>query len=261
MNDVQQSTGICSSYKLTFPPFLSSTLPLFHPSSLPPFLSSTLPLFHPSSLPPFLFICSSYKLTFRPQLVIFFSDEAGNPTAVEDKEHRYRRPHRRGQDHRHRAHPLLHRQDLQDGRGARRHRHHGLPAAGAGAGHHHHLRGDHVLLERPRDTDHRYAGTRRFHHRGGKVAPGARRHGRGLLGGRGGRAPVGDRLAPGGQVPCAEDRVHQQARQARGRFFPGPRYDGGETGDQPHTAPDTARQGRRLLRRGRPDHDEGRRVG
>ena len=161
------------------------------------------------------------KVDFSAAIVHIFTDEAGNPAPFPDSQHRHRRPYRRGQDHRHGAHPLLHRQDLQNGRGARRHRHHGLPAPGAGAGHHHHLGGHHLLLEGPRDSDHRYAGTRRFHHRGGKVAQGARRHGRGLLRGRRGRAPVGDRLAPGGQVPCAEDRLHQQARQARGRFFPG----------------------------------------
>src|ERR1051326_5063882 len=42
-----------------------------------------------------------------------------------------------------RADPVLHRPDVQAGRGARRHRHDGLDGAGAGARHHHHVRGHH----------------------------------------------------------------------------------------------------------------------
>ena len=45
--------------------------------------------------------------------------------AREDPQHRHHRPHRRGQDHDHRAHPLLHRPHPQDRRGPRRHRRHG----------------------------------------------------------------------------------------------------------------------------------------
>ena len=78
--------------------------------------------------------------------------------------------HRRRQDHDHRAHPLLHRQEPQDRRGARRRRHHGLDGAGAGARHHHHLGRDHRLLERQAHQHHRHARPRRLHHRGRAVA-------------------------------------------------------------------------------------------
>ena len=51
-----------------------------------------------------------------------------------------------GQDHDDRADPLLHGQDLQDRRGARRRRDHGFHGAGAGARHHHHVGRHHLLL-------------------------------------------------------------------------------------------------------------------
>ena len=56
---------------------------------------------------------------------------ASSPRA--DPQHRHHGPHRRGQDHHHRAHPLLHGQQLQDRRGPRRRRHHGLDGPGARA--------------------------------------------------------------------------------------------------------------------------------
>ena len=53
--------------------------------------------------------------------------------------------------------PLLHRAVLQDRRGPRRHRDHGLDGAGAGARHHHHLGRHHLLLARPPHQHHRHA--------------------------------------------------------------------------------------------------------
>ena len=71
----------------------------------------------------------------------------------QDPQHRHHGPHRCRQDHDHRADPLLHRPVLQDRRGARGHRHHGLDGPGAGARHHHHLGRHHLLLARlPRST-------------------------------------------------------------------------------------------------------------
>ena len=66
---------------------------------------------------------------------------------VQDPQHRHRRPHRRRQDHRLRAHPLLHRQDPQDGRGPRGHRRHGLRPRGAKR-HHDQLRRHHLPRDR-----------------------------------------------------------------------------------------------------------------
>ena len=54
-------------------------------------------------------------------------------------QHRHHGPHRRGQDHDDRAHPLLHRQDLQDRRGPRGRGGHGPHGPGAGARHHDHV--------------------------------------------------------------------------------------------------------------------------
>ena len=74
-----------------------------------------------------------------------------------DPQHRDHGAHRRGQDHDDRADPLLHRQDLQDRRGPRRLRRHGLDGPGAGARHHDHLRRDHRAVEGPLDQHHRHA--------------------------------------------------------------------------------------------------------
>ena len=74
-----------------------------------------------------------------------------------DPQHRDHRAYRRGQDHRDRADPLLHQEDLQDRRGPRRRRDDGLDAAGAGAGHHDHRRRDDLLLARPSNQFDRHA--------------------------------------------------------------------------------------------------------
>ena len=62
-------------------------------------------------------------------------------------QHRDHGPHRCGQDDGDRAHPLLHGRQLQDRRGPRGRRDHGLDGPGAGARHHHHLRRDELLLD------------------------------------------------------------------------------------------------------------------
>ncbi len=90
-----------------------------------------------------------------------------------------------GQDHDHRADPLLHRRHPQDGRGARGHHHDGLDGAGARARHHHHLRRDHLLLAAPATRSYRIniidtPGPRRLHHRGRALAARARRRRRGV---------------------------------------------------------------------------------
>src|SRR2546425_6798152 len=72
-------------------------------------------------------------------------------------EHRDHRAHRRRQDDSDRADPLLHQEDLQDGRGPRGRRDHGLDAAGAGTRHHDHGGGHDLLLERPPHQHHRHA--------------------------------------------------------------------------------------------------------
>ena len=99
--------------------------------------------------------------------------------------------------------PLLHRRQLQDRRGPRGQRRHGLDGAGAGARHHHHLRRHHVLLARPPDQHHRHARSRRLHDRGRAEPSRPRRRGRGVLRGRRRRAAVGDGLAPGRQVQAS----------------------------------------------------------
>ena len=88
---------------------------------------------------------------------------------------RHHGAHRCRQDHDDRARPLLHRQEPQDRRGARRRRHHGLDGAGAGARHHHHVGRDHRVLERQAPQHHRHARPRRLHHRSGALAARARR--------------------------------------------------------------------------------------
>jgi elongation factor G len=73
-------------------------------------------------------------------------------------QYRHHGAHRRWQDHDDRAHPLLHRQVLQDRRSPRRRRHDGLDGAGAGARHHDHVGRHDLLLERPPHQHHRHPG-------------------------------------------------------------------------------------------------------
>ena len=130
-------------------------------------------------------------------------------------QHRHHGPHRRRQDHHHRADPVLHRDQLQDRRGARRRRHDGLDGGGAEARHHDHVRRDDLLLERPPDQHHRHPGPRRLHRRGGAQPAGARRRGRRLRRQGGGRAAVRAGLAAGHQVRRPAYLLRQQDGQAR----------------------------------------------
>ena len=68
------------------------------------------------------------------------------PSARTLSQHRHHGAHRRRQDDDDRAHPLLHRQVLQDRRSPRGHRHDGLDGAGAGARDHDHVGRDDLLL-------------------------------------------------------------------------------------------------------------------
>ena len=160
---------------------------------------------------------------------------ACNPGASDDPQdtyralpqHRHQRAHRRRQDHHHRTHPVLHRRQSQDRRGAQRRGHHGLDGAGAGARHHHHLGRHHRLLEghgrqfsRAPHQHHRYARPRRLHHRSGALDARARRRRDGVRRGRRRAAAVGDGLAPGQQIQGAAHRLHQQDGPRRRRLFP-----------------------------------------
>ena len=94
-------------------------------------------------------------------------------------QHRHHGPHRCGQDDDDRAHPLLHGRQLQDRRGPRGRRDHGLHGPGAGARHHDHVGRDQLLLDAaerpvrgrpPPHQHHRHARPRRLHDRGRALA-------------------------------------------------------------------------------------------
>ena len=123
---------------------------------------------------------------------------------------RHHGPHRCREDHDDRADPLLHGQDLQDRRGARRRRDHGFHGAGAGARHHHHVGRHHLLLGRQAPQHHRHARPRRLHHRGGALAARARRRRVRARRQPGRRAADRDGLAPGRQVRRAAHHLRQQ---------------------------------------------------
>ena len=99
---------------------------------------------------------------------------------------------------------------VQDRRSARRHRRHGLDGAGTGARHHDHVGRDDLLLARSPHQHHRHARPRRLHRRSRALAARARRRRRRVRLGRRRRAAVGDRLAPGRQVPRAAHLLRQQ---------------------------------------------------
>ena len=167
-------------------------------------------------------------------------------------QHRDHGPHRRGQDHHDRAHPLLHRHQLQDRRGPRGRRHHGLDAPGAGAGHHHHLRRHHLRVGRHPDQHHRHPRPRRLHGRGGAVAARPRRRRGGVRRRRRRGAPDRDGLAPGRQVRRAPDVLRQQDGPHRRRLLPLRRHDQGPPRRHRGRHPAADRRRERVPRRGRP---------
>ena len=130
---------------------------------------------------------------------------------------RGRGPHRRGQDHRQRADPLLRRGRAQDRPGRRGHRRHGLDARGARARDHDHRGGDDPALARARPEPDRHARARRLHHRGRALhARAGRRGARDRRRGRG-AGPVGSGLAPDAAPPRARPGLRQQVRPRRAR--------------------------------------------
>ena len=132
-------------------------------------------------------------------------------------QHRHQCAHRCGQNHDHRAHPVLHRGVAQDGRGARWRHGDGLDGAGARARHHHHVGCHHLLLEgdggqvsRAPHQHHRHARPRRLHHRSRALDARARWRLHGVRLGRRRAAAIGDGLAAGQQVQSAAAGVRQQ---------------------------------------------------
>ncbi len=170
------------------------------------------PLFHPVPQK-----ASQRPNSHRP--LKWENHRASSVSTKENAQHRNHGPHRCGQDDDDRAHPLLHRRQLQNWRGARWRRDHGLHGAGAGAGHHDHQRGDDRVLDgggRPfpergvPGQHHRHARPRGLHHRGRAFAARPRRCDRGLRRCRRCGAPVGDRLAAGGPLPGPAHVLREQ---------------------------------------------------
>ena len=177
----------------------------------------------------------------------------GSPKAADDEKgyqesqkHRHQRPHRLGQNHPHRTHPLLHaahpRHARRQGQGRRRGLH-GQHGAGARARHHHCFGRDLLRVEGPRDQHHRHAGARRFHHRGGTLAAGARRRDPGVVRGRRGPVPVDHRGPADAPLQGPLHRLCEQMRPLRrqpvARDRPAPRPTGAQRRGPPD--PDRAR--------------------
>ena len=100
-------------------------------------------------------------------------------------------------------------------------------------------------------------GPRRLHGRGRALAARPRRRDRRLRLGRRGRAPVGDRLAPGRQVPGPADRLHQQDGPHRRRLRARGRDDARPPRRPPAADPASDRRRGRLRGRRRPDREQG----
>ena len=176
-------------------------------------------------------------------------------------QHRDHGPHRRGQDHHDRAHPLLHRQDLQDRRGPRGRGGHGPHGPGAGARHHDHVGRDDRVLEGPPDQHHRHARPRRLHDRGRALAARARRRRGRVRLGRRRRAADRDGVASGQQVQRAAHVLRQQDGPHRRQLLPHRGDDRGPAAVHAggHPAPD--RVGGGVRRRHRPGQDEADHLG
>ena len=146
---------------------------------------------------------------------------------------------------------------LQDRRGPRGHRRHGLDGAGAGARHHDHVGRDDLLLARHPHQHHRHAGPRRLHRRSRALAARARRRLRRVRRRVRRRAAVGDGLAPGRQVPRAAHLLRQQDGPHRRRLQDDARADRDEARRQPGRDPAADRRRGQVRRRDRPRQDEG----
>ena len=166
-----------------------------------------------------------------------------------DTQYRDHRAYRRGQDHDHRADPVLHGQDAPHWRGGQRRSHHGLDGPGTGTRHHHHRGCHHLLLAGPPGQHHRHPGARGFHRGSGEVSAGARRRGGDLRRRRRRGAAVGNRLAPGGPLRGSPTDLRQQDGPDRGELPQRPGGDEDEARDDTRSA--AAAHGRRVRVRGR----------
>ena len=176
-----------------------------------------------------------------------------------DAQHRDHRPHRRRQDHRHRAHPLLHRARSTDRRGRTRARprwtgwpqeqERGITITAAATT---------CVLERPRINIIDTPGPRRLHRRGRALAARARRRRRRLR--RRGRrgAAVRDGLAPGRPLQRAAHLLRQQDGPHRRRLLGASTRS--RTASARNAVPSSCRSAREDNFQGvdRPGRDEGR---
>ena len=178
----------------------------------------------------------------------------------QNPQHRDHGSHRRRQDDDDRAHPLLHRAHPQARRGARGRGDDGLDGAGAGARHHDHLGRDRLRVGRPPHQHHRHARPRRLHRRGRALAARARRLGRPVRLRRRRRAAVGERLAPGRQVPRPAHRLHQQDGPHRRGLLARRPDDDRPPRRAPGADPAADRRGGRLPRHHRPRREQGDRL-
>ena len=175
-------------------------------------------------------------------------------------QHRHLRPHRLGQDHADRAHPLLHRPDPRDSRGprqGRRRRQDGLDGPGAREGHHHPVRRDLLRVEGHQHQHHRHPGPRRLHHRGGARAARARRRDpRPLLGVR--RAVAVDHRRPAdAPLQGSAPRLRQQDGPRRRELRPRHGAAQGEAEPPPGDDADADRRRGQVRGHHRPDRGQG----
>ena len=134
-------------------------------------------------------------------------------------QHRHHCPHRRRQDHRHRADAVLHRPATRWATSIRAPRSPtSIPRSSSAAS-----RSTRPASRFPwkdcRRQPHRHARPRRFHGRSGAEPARARWRRGGVQRPRRGRGPERNGLAAGRQIRRAPDRVHQQDGPRRGRFL------------------------------------------